>query len=196
MTPARSKALEALAKKLKLTRQQRALCEYVVAHPQAQGPELSRAAGYRGKSDGGRRVWVSNSLKKPACVKYIAAVRAALNIQSLEQKTEETLVAAERTLLEIARLAFSDIRQMFDADGNLLPVTKWPAVVSAAVASVEVVKRNVYVGDGKIDDVIKIRLWDKPKNLEMLAKHLQLLVERVEHTGDVSFRWMGDDEAP
>ena len=47
----------------------------------------------------------------------------------------------------------------------------WPAHIAAAVSSVEVTKRNLEAGDGKQEDVVKIRLWDKPKNLELLFKH-------------------------
>jgi hypothetical protein len=32
-------------------------------------------------------------------------------------------------------------------------------------------------------------LWDKPKALEMLAKHFGLLLERVEHSGGIELKW-------
>jgi hypothetical protein len=37
-------------------------------------------------------------------------------------------------------------------------------------------------GHGVIDRVIKIRLWDKMKALELAVQILHLLVDRVEHT--------------
>ena len=40
-------------------------------------------------------------------------------------------------------------------------------------------KRNVDSGDGHTDDVIKVRLWDKPRTLEMLMRHLGLLQEKL-----------------
>ena len=40
-------------------------------------------------------------------------------------------------------------------------------------------------GDGAPEDVVKIRLWDKPGSLRDLMKHLGLLVERVDVKFDV-----------
>lgn len=89
------------------------------------------------------------------------------------------LIDPDRALREAARLAYSDIRELFDDKGNMLPVKQWPDHLAAAIASIEVVKKNLAAGDDKVDDVIKVRVWDKPKNLEMLFKHLGLLEERI-----------------
>jgi hypothetical protein len=48
------------------------------------------------------------------------------------------------------------------------------------------------VGDGTQEDVVEVRLWDKLRALEMLAKHFALLTERLEHGGEVVFRWQSD----
>ena len=85
-------------------------------------------------------------------------------------------------LREAARIAYSDIRQLFDEKGRLLPIQQWPEDIARAVAGVEVVKRNVYSDDGQVDDVIKLKLWDKPRKLENLMKHNGLLAEKVDHT--------------
>ena len=61
------------------------------------------------------------------------------------------------------------------ADGNLQPITNWTEEMAAAVASIEVVRRNVAGGDGHSDTVVKIRFWSKLKALELLCKHLGLL---------------------
>jgi len=89
----------------------------------------------------------------------------------------------DRVLREAGRLAYSDIRQLFDDAGNFLPIKQWPDDIARAVASVEVVKKNVTTGDGKVDDVLKVRLWDKPGKLQDLMKHHGQLTERVELTG-------------
>lgn len=87
-------------------------------------------------------------------------------------------VTAERVLKELGRLAFSDVRKLFDDKGNLLAIKSLDDETAPAVAGVEVVKRNVDSGDGKTDDIHKIKIWDKPRSLEMLAKHFSLLVEK------------------
>lgn len=99
------------------------------------------------------------------------------------------LIDPDRVLREAARLAYSDARELFDEQGNLRPVKEWPDALASAVASVEVVKKNLTTGDGKVDDVIKVRLWDKPKNIELLFKHLGLLVEKVQHAGELVIKW-------
>ena len=80
---------------------------------------------------------------------------------------------------EAARLAYSDIRELFDDRGRLKPMKDWPEGLAAAVGSVEVVRRNIDSGDGHQDDVIKIKLWDKSRSLEILFKHLGLLTKRA-----------------
>lgn len=88
------------------------------------------------------------------------------------------------SMRETARLAYSDIRALFDDNGRLLPVKQWPEDIARAVAGVEVVKRNVYSDDGQTDDVIKVKLWDKGSRLENLMKHHGKLMDRLEITGD------------
>jgi len=105
------------------------------------------------------------------------------------------LIDPDRALREGARVAYSNVRALFDDNGNLKPMKDWPEDAAAAVAGIEVVKRNVDSGDGKIDDVIKVKLWDKVRALEMLFKHLGLLVERLDHTGEIKISWEAGDEA-
>jgi hypothetical protein len=96
------------------------------------------------------------------------------------------LIDPDRALREAAYLAYSDVREAFDEQGNLKPIKDWPDTLAAAVSGVEIVKKNLAAGDGQTDTVHKLKLWDKPKNLEMLFKHLGLLVERLEHSGGIT----------
>jgi hypothetical protein len=89
------------------------------------------------------------------------------------------LIDPDRALREAARLAYSDIRELVDENGKLLPLKKLPDHIAAAVSAVKVRKDNAVSGDGVQEDVVEVKLWDKSKNLEMLFKHLNLLVERL-----------------
>jgi hypothetical protein len=61
---------------------------------------------------------------------------------------------------------------------------------AACLAAVEVTKKNLTAGDGEIDTVLKVKIWDKPRSLEMLAKHFALLTERIEHSGQIKgYKW-------
>lgn len=86
----------------------------------------------------------------------------------------------DRVLREAARLAYSDVRQLFSEDGKLLPVKQWPDGLAAAIGGVEVVKRNVDSNDDHTDDVIKVKVWDKGKALELLFRHLGLIKDRLD----------------
>ena len=93
------------------------------------------------------------------------------------------LIDPQRALREAARLAYSDIRMLFDAEGHFLPITQWPDELAAAIGGIEFTKRNLTAGDGAQEDVVKIKLWDKPKNVELLFRHLGLIKDQ--HTIDV-----------
>lgn len=92
----------------------------------------------------------------------------------------EDLIAPSRILREIAAIAYFDMRRLYDSEGNLLKPKDWPDDVARALSSMKTVKKNLTTGDGKVDDVIEPRLWDKPKALELLAKHKGLLTDKVE----------------
>jgi len=99
------------------------------------------------------------------------------------------LIDPDRALREAAALAYSDIRELYDDKNRLLPIKDWPPHLAAAIGGVEFVRRNVDGSDGHTDDVIKVKVWDKPKALEMLFKHMGLLVETVDHKGIIEIKW-------
>lgn len=105
------------------------------------------------------------------------------------RRLELAHITPDRTLLEIARIAYSDIAAFFDEDGRLKKPNELDEDQRATLASFEASIQNIESGDGKQDLIHKFKAWDKTKALEMLAKHFGLLVDKVEHSGDVTFRW-------
>lgn len=101
------------------------------------------------------------------------------------RQLEKAELTAVRVLEELRRLSFSDVRGLFDELGNLRPLHTLTDEQAAAIASVEIVKKNLAAGDGQTDTVHKLKVWDKTRSLEMLAKHFGLLVDRLEHSGEV-----------
>lgn len=99
------------------------------------------------------------------------------------------VIDPDRVFREMSRIAFADTSQIFDERGNVKPIKDWPAGLRRALAGVEVVKRNLTAGDGEIDQVLKVKFWDKPKVLEQMAKVLQMFEEQVKHKGEFVFRW-------
>lgn len=90
--------------------------------------------------------------------------------------TQRAEIDAVTVLRELARLALSDPRELFDDQGRLRPVTELSDDMAAAVSSVEVVKRPLPGGD-ELEYIHKVRLWDKNAALTNLAKHFRLLKE-------------------
>jgi phage terminase small subunit len=78
-------------------------------------------------------------------------------------------------LEENRRIALNDPQRFLAADGNLQPITMWTSEMAAAVASIEVVKKNATAGDGHTDTVVKLKFWNKNHAIEWLCKHLHLL---------------------
>lgn len=106
-----------------------------------------------------------------------------------ERVFERMVVSKERTMMELATLAHSSLADFMGPYGNWKPFHELTREQVACVKSVKVVKRNVEAGDGHMDTVYELVLWDKPKALEMLAKHFGLLLERVEHSGGIEMKW-------
>ena len=82
----------------------------------------------------------------------------------LDKRRTEVVAAAElsteQTIREVARLAFSDPRNIVNKDGTVKKLNELDADTAAAVASYEVDK----------DGVIKYKFWDKNSALEKAAK--------------------------
>ncbi|MCP4700459.1 MAG: terminase small subunit [Gammaproteobacteria bacterium] len=81
-------------------------------------------------------------------------------------------LTAERVLTEIARLALSDPRKAFNADGTCKAITSLDDDMAAAIAGIEVVETGGE--DQAVAVVKKIRLWDKKGALDLAVKHLGL----------------------
>ena len=117
-----------------------------------------------------------------------AEIAAAIEVGASRQLASADLTAT-RTLEEIRRLAFSDCRGLFNEAGNLRGLHELTPEQSASIASVEVIIKNAKAGDNQTDTIYKVRQWDKPKALEMLAKHFALLTERVDVGGGLTISW-------
>jgi phage terminase small subunit len=89
-------------------------------------------------------------------------------------------ISAARVLKDIDSAANLRFGELLDANGNLLPVHLMPDHVQRAIVSIEIVKRNVFSGDGQTDRVYKVRLIDKGKMQELLAKATGLVKDGVD----------------
>jgi phage terminase small subunit len=114
-----------------------------------------------------------------------------LHIPSLRTRIQEELkkrfdridLSAERVLAELMTIATVDIADAYDEKGNLLPIQEIPEHIRRAISGVEVDEIWDGYGDEReqIGETKKLKLVDKHRALETLARHLKLLTDKVEH---------------
>ncbi|MBP9869902.1 MAG: terminase small subunit [Nitrosomonas sp.] len=145
------------SKDKKLTpKQQKFVDEYLI---DLNATQAAIRAGYSAKT----AEWIGPQLLGKSHV--AAAIKARRD--ELSRKTE---VTQERIILEMSRLAFMDIRSLFNPDGSLIPIKQLSDSAAAAIAGIDVVQiGNSDVGVGH---VMKYKLPDKNKALENLARIL------------------------
>lgn len=89
---------------------------------------------------------------------------------------------------QIRRGACYDPRNLFDADGQYVPLHKLSEADAVMIAGFEITTGNVDKGDGKLDRIVKVRLVDRARYVEMAAKYHGLLIERVRVEDDKPLR--------
>jgi phage terminase small subunit len=123
--------------------------------------------------------WVSNGKVKPH---VYSAVQEAIC-----DREARTKITQDRVIQELARIGFSDLRNLINDDGSFKHPSGWSADAAAAVASFEVATTNR--GEGAIEHVAKIRAWDKVQALEKLAKHLGLYAKEGGKGANIQFNF-------
>lgn len=120
-------------------------------------------------------------------------VQAAI-ARAMEERSRRTALTADRVLEEIAKIAFSDVRRLFDGEGNALRPGDLDDDTAAAIASIKVTEQRRPDGDGKADmeQVREVRMVDKLGALNLAARHLGLLVDKSETKNEVT----GKDGGP
>lgn len=118
-------------------------------------------------------------------------IRAEMEQRQAKQ-LERVGITAEDVKRRMAQRAMMDPRKFWHPDGRLKAIHELDDDAAACLQGFEVVIKNTAAGDGVVDTVHKIKLADADKSLEMLAKHFGLLVERVEHSGEIAMRWQDE----
>src|SRR4030095_11900587 len=109
--------------------------------------------------------------------------------QEMDARAMRNRSSADRVLIEIAWLALVDIRNLIGDDGAIKPIEEWDNDTAASVIQIEVTelykdvggREKVYTGRVK-----KVRLADKTRNLELLARHLGMLGKDKEAVQTIS----------
>lgn len=95
------------------------------------------------------------------------------------EKLEEADDLRARVIAEYAKIAFGDIRDYYDENGNLKPIHELDDHAAASLVGVDV---QTLGGGDMVDFVKKIKRSDKTKALDALGRHLGLF-EKHEQAG-------------
>ena len=145
----------------------------------ANGNNGKQAAITAGWSEGNASRMAALLLKEPS-------VMAQLEMAAREVAARMGLTV-ERTLQEVARLAYADPRKFYHEDGSLETIPELDDDAAAMVASIE--QEDITEGRGQDARVIgqtkKIKTWDKNAALEKALKIHGLYTDKTEHTGTI-----------
>lgn len=144
-----------------LTDKQKRFCEEYLIDLNAT--QAAIRAGYSEKTANEQG---SQNLAKLSIQEYIAEIR--------QKMMEESGITKEKVLAEYQKLAFYDIREAFDDEGNLLKVKDLTDGIAAAVAGIDVLE--LYSGKGEkralIGHIKKIKLSGKREALDSICRVL------------------------
>lgn len=85
-----------------------------------------------------------------------------------EARSERTKIDADRTLKRLAEEVDADLADIFDSNGDLLPIHEMPKIWrQGLIAGIDVIRN----GD---ETIWKIRLSDRTRRLELLGKHINV----------------------
>lgn len=138
---------------------QRAFADAYVSDPERNAAAAYRSAGYaaRGNSSEVRAV---NLLRHGKVAAYIA-MRESKARAIADSRYD---INQDNVLAELAGIVYSDPADLYDENGDVLPIHKMPERARRAIASIEHTR----------DGALKIKLWSKVQGADMLAKHLNL----------------------
>jgi len=100
--------------------------------------------------------------------------------KALDKIADKASATKERVVREECRIAYSDLRQLFNGESLLRP-DQLPGDIARAVSSF----KEIHRADGAI--VYEYRFWDKGRALERISKHLGMYEKDNQQRQDPAF---------
>lgn len=102
-------------------------------------------------------------------------------------KGSKNKLTRERVELELRRLALSDPLALWEKTKGrrtftLREIHGMSEDMRRCIASIKVRTENLTAGDGQQDTTVEVKLWDKTKALELCARSLGMLKDKIEIT--------------
>ena len=148
----------------KLTAKQKMFCkEYII---DLNASQAVLRAGYKTKKP---NIMGAENLSKPIIKNEIKRL--------MKGRVEKLDLDADMVLKELMKLGFSNIQNLYDKNGDLLPIHKLPEDVAATITEVT---------EDQINEVTvrrKYKIASKAESLKPLGKHLKLFPNKHEVSG-------------
>lgn len=105
--------------------------------------------------------------------------------KAIKERLGQHNITIERVLSELATMAYLDPADLLDDNGMVRPLSEMPEKARRAIAGMDIELETDNRGR-----VVKLRIPQKTKALELLGKYLGLFVEKsqVEHSGAVQLQ--------
>ena len=110
-------------------------------------------------------------------VKAAIAAKQAEQLARVDLREEDALRAIAR---HVQADGHADVRDLVDEQGNLKNLKDLSDHAAMNVAGFDVVKRNLTSGDGKVDTVIKVKMRDQSRYVELASRILKLDTNRLD----------------
>lgn len=94
--------------------------------------------------------------------------------KAINEQQKRTQISADQVVFELGKIAFSNVRDLFDENGNLIPIRDLPPHVSAAIAQVDLEIKEDRKTKEVTMKVAKVKMWSKPQALELLGRRFNL----------------------
>jgi len=151
--------------KEELTAKQKLFCDYYLIS--LNGKESAIKSGYSQKT---ANVIANQNLQKPHIKRYLD--------KQMNKRSKDLNITAKNVLKEISKLAFANLSDILDISNDGIVIKDLKDVDLSCIAEAYEISSS---NDKK---VVKIKLHDKTKNLELLCRHLGLFKDKIEHSVD------------
>jgi phage terminase small subunit len=116
------------------------------------------------------------NLRKPEIADAVAA--------AMKAREQRTHITQDRVLQELARIAFFDIRRLYREDGTMKKPNELDDDAAAVLAGIDVIEMGGDEGSAPMATK-KAKVFDKGAALTLAMRHLGMLKDKVEHSGEI-----------
>jgi len=108
----------------------------------------------------------------------------ALIQKEMDKRGKRTDITADRVVKELGKIAFSDVRNVYNGDGRMLEPYELSDDAAATISSFKVTKLSVGGAENDMEKVTEeYKRHDKTKALELLGRHFGIFNDKLEHSG-------------